>query len=185
MVWGQHHEIAGSSDLFATPFPFKIDKAFENFKDTILLVDKGEKSVSSSVGHGLMKGHPYAESRFKQANENMLKLSNSLQQGNIKEFIEIVENEALSLHAMMLTSNPSYVLMQPNTLKIIELVREFRSNEQSNLCFTLDAGANVHLLYPEKEEKRVAAFIEKKLSQFCQENRYICDTLGAGSVQLD
>ena len=32
-------------------------------------------------------------------------------------FIEIVESEALTLHAMMMTSMPYFILMKPNTLK--------------------------------------------------------------------
>jgi len=68
-AWGTHAEIDGSSDHFAVSFK-DVDPVFTTFQDTILLVDKGEKAVSSTVGHGLMEGHPYAESRFLQAHEN-------------------------------------------------------------------------------------------------------------------
>jgi diphosphomevalonate decarboxylase len=34
-------------------------------------VDKGEKQVSSTLGHDLMHNHPYAERRFLQAHENL------------------------------------------------------------------------------------------------------------------
>ena len=65
VVWGNHPEIEGSSDLFGVKFPYKIHPIFENYQDAILLVDKGEKQVSSTVGHNLMHHHPYAENRFK------------------------------------------------------------------------------------------------------------------------
>ncbi|MGY0408483.1 MAG: diphosphomevalonate/mevalonate 3,5-bisphosphate decarboxylase family protein, partial [Polaribacter sp.] len=105
VVWGKHPEIIGSSDLFGIEFPYKTHSVFKNYQDTILLVDKQEKQVSSSVGHNLMHQHPYAENRFLQANENIYKLSNILQNGDVKSFINLVESEALTLHAMMLTSN--------------------------------------------------------------------------------
>lgn len=184
VVWGKHPEIDGSSDLFGVQFPYKVHSIFENYQDAILLVDKGEKQVSSTVGHNLMHNHPYAESRFLQANENLGKMSTILQEGNIKDFINIVESEALTLHAMMLTSNPYFILMKPNTLEIINKIWEYRQEKNSNICFTLDAGANVHVLYPEGEKEKVNQFIENELSKFCQKNQYICDTVGFGAKKI-
>ena len=184
IVWGNHSEIKGSSDLFGVKYPNKVHENFKNYHDTILLVDEGEKQVSSTVGHKLMHNHPFAKQRFLQANENISKISEVLQNGNLKEFIAIVESEALSLHAMMMTSNPYFILMKPNTLKIINKIWEFRAETNSNICFTLDAGANVHVLFPEIEKELVNNFIIKELIQFCQENHYICDRVGQGAKQL-
>ena len=47
-----------------------------------------------------------------------------------------------------MNSDPSFILMKPNTLKIIELIREIREEEEMPWYFTLDAGPNVHLMYP-------------------------------------
>ena len=184
IVWGSHPEIEGSSDLFGVKFPYKIHDNFKNYQDTILLVDEGEKQVSSTVGHQLMYNHPFAKQRFQQANENISKISKVLQSGDLSAFIAIVESEALSLHAMMMTSNPYFILMKPNTLKIINEIWEYRAQTNSNICFTLDAGANVHVLFPEKEKKIVNNFIKSNLMQYCQENHYICDSIGEGAKQI-
>jgi diphosphomevalonate decarboxylase len=148
------------------------------------LVDKGEKQVSSTIGHNLMHKHPFAENRFLQANENLSKMSKILQEGNSKDFINLVESEALTLHAMMLTSNPYFILMKPNTLEIINKVWEYRQENNSNICFTLDAGANVHVLFPENEKENILQFIDNQLSKYCQKNHYICDTVGFGAKRL-
>lgn len=184
VVWGKHPQIEGSSDLFGVQFPYKVHSFFENYQDVILLVDKGEKQVSSTIGHNLMHNHPYAENRFLQANENLAKMSKIIQDGNVKEFINLVESEALTLHAMMLTSNPYFILMKPNTLEIINKIWEYRQEQNSNICFTLDAGANVHVLFPENEKEKVIQFIDNELSKFCQKNHYICDTVGFGAKKL-
>ncbi len=181
VVWGNHPEIKGSSNLFGTKFPYEIHPIFENYCDTILLVDKGEKQVSSTVGHNLMHNHPYAENRFKQANENLTKLSKILQNGDIKSFINLVESEALTLHAMMLTSNPYFILMKPNTLEVINKIWQYREENNSNICFTLDAGANVHVLYPNIEKTEIELFIKNNLAKYCQKNQYICDNAGLGA----
>lgn len=184
IVWGNHPEIEGSSDLFGVQFPYKVHDNFKNYQDTILLVDEGEKQVSSTVGHNLMHNHPFAKQRFQQANSNISKISKVLQSGDLSAFIAIVESEALSLHSMMMTSNPYFILMKPNTLKIINEIWDFRTQTNSNICFTLDAGANVHVLFPGKEKETVNNFIKSNLIQFCQENHYICDSIGEGATSI-
>lgn len=184
IVWGEHHEVDGSSNLFGTKYPFGVHQNFKNYQDTILLVDKGEKQVSSTLGHDLMLDHPFAEQRFRQAKENLSKLIPVFKNGDLSEFIKIVESEALSLHAMMMTSRPYFILMKPNTLQIINHIWKFREETGSNVCFTLDAGANVHVLYPEIEKETVLHFIKKELSKFCKNEEFIEDEAGLGAEKI-
>jgi diphosphomevalonate decarboxylase len=184
MLWGAHTEFEGSSNLFGIRYPHAVHDVFMNYKDTILLVDKGEKQVSSTGGHNLMHDHPYAKNRFMQANANLGKLKNILETGDLTGFISLVESEALQLHAMMMTSLPYYILMKPNTLEIIRRIWEFRKDTQSKVCFTLDAGANVHVLYPESENETVLEFIKTELSVFCKNGDFIEDNVGAGAIKL-
>lgn len=182
--WGEHKGILDSSDLYGVKYPFEVHESFRNYQDTILLVDKGEKQVSSTLGHDLMNGHPFAERRFQQAHKNLDLLKGIFESGDLSAFIKIVESEALTLHAMMMTSQPYFLLMKPNTLEIINKVFDFRERTGLHLCFTLDAGANVHLLYPEKEKKETLEFIKNELLQFCQNGQYIEDKVGKGAKQL-
>lgn len=182
--WGETASIEGSSNLFGIKYPYAVHEVFSNFHDTILLVDKGEKQVSSTVGHELMHGHPFATQRFDQAHSNLEKLKSVLSEGDLKTFISIVESEALTLHAMMMTSNPYFILMKPNTLSIINEIWKFRQESNTHVCFTLDAGANVHVLYPEYEKDIVFPFIKEKLVPFCQNGQYICDRIGLGAKKL-
>ena len=179
--WGSHRKINGSSDLYGIKYPYPVHAVFKNYHDTILLVDKGQKQVSSTVGHDLMHNHPFAANRFAQAHENLTKLKKIFNDGNLKEFIKLVESEALTLHAMMMTSLPYFVLMKPNTLEIINKIWAFRASSNTNLCFTLDAGANVHVLYPEKEQAAVYQFIKNELVAYCENGQYICDRIGFGA----
>lgn len=184
VAWGEHKNIPGSSDLYGVKYPHAVHENFRNYQDTILLVDKGEKQVSSTLGHDLMNGHPFAERRFQQAHENLDLLKEIFEKGDLSEFIKIVESEALTLHAMMMTSQPYFLLMKPNTLEIINKVFDFRERTGLHLCFTLDAGANVHLLYPENEKNETLDFIKSDLLQYCQNGQYIADNVGQGAKQL-
>jgi len=184
IVWGSHKEILNSSDLFGVKYPFDVHDNFKNYHDTILLVDKGEKQVSSTVGHNLMHNHPFAEQRFAQAHDNLSKLIPIFKEGDLKSFIEIVESEALTLHGMMMTSMPYFILMKPNTLEIINRIWRFRQDTGLHICFTLDAGANVHILYPEQEAEEIFKFINNELVVYCQNGHYICDRIGFGAKKL-
>ncbi len=184
IVWGEHAEINGSNNCFGIKYPFDVHQNFNDYQDTILLVDKGEKQVSSTLGHDLMLDHPFAEQRFRQAKENLLKLRPVFKNGDLSEFIKIVESEALSLHAMMMTSMPYFILMKPNTLEIINRIWKFRDETGSKVCFTLDAGANVHVLYPKLEKDNVLHFIKKELLQYCKNGEFIEDEVGLGATNV-
>lgn len=177
VVWGKHEDIEGSSSFYGIDYPYEVQDKFRNFKDSILLIDEGQKQVSSSVGHNLMHGHPFAEQRFLQADENITKLKSILATGGFDEFFALVESEALSLHAMMMSSSPYFILMKPNTLEVINRIWEFRQSQGVQVGFTLDAGANVHMLYPEASDEKVKAFIDENLIQFCQGEQVIHDQI--------
>lgn len=184
VVWGAHKEINGSSDLFGVSFPDEVADVFKNYQDTILLVDKGTKQVSSTVGHNLMHDHPFAKARFDQARKNLSSIKPILKEGNLEAFMELVESEALSLHAMMMSSLPYFILMKPGTLEIINKIWDFRNKTGLAVCFTLDAGANVHVLYPEAISEKILEFINNELVAYCENGHYICDRVGKGAKKL-
>lgn len=179
-VWGLTSEWAESSDEFAVP----VNDIHENFlgmKDSILIIESGKKQVSSSMGHELMKSNPYAKLRFEAAERNMQLLNGVLKRGDFAEFIDIMENEALSLHAMMMTSTPGFILMKANTLAAIEKIRAYRNNTGRSVGFTLDAGANVHILYPKAQDAEIKQFIESELIGLCENGVVLHDEMGGGA----
>ena len=184
MTWGQTKSFEHGSDLFASCFSDTLHPVFKSYHDTILLIDQGQKKVSSTVGHNLMKNNPYASARFAQAHKHMGQLKSILQAGDLEAFTPMVESEALTLHALMMASEPAFILMHPNTLSVLNKVEEFRHDTGLHLCFTLDAGANVHLLYPHEEHAAISSFIKTELASFCQEGQYIEDEVGMGAKKV-
>lgn len=176
VVWGDVNEVKGSSDLYAVKYPDEeIHPIFRDFNDYVLLIHEGQKSVSSTMGHGLMNTNPYAERRFQEARENFVPMKEILKSGDLEAFMKLVEHEALTLHAMMMMSDPAFILMQTGTLQVINRVWEFRKETNLPLFFTLDAGANVHLLFPSEKKAEISNFIETELLQYTQNGGIVRD----------
>ena len=182
-LWGETNAINNSSNQIAIKLQ-NTHSVFDTYQDYILIIDPKEKEVSSTIGHSLMNNHPFANGRIDQAIYNIKLLSEILENGDLTGLTNLAENEALSLHALMLSSNPSFVLMAPNTLEAIKIIRSFRNTTQTPVCFTLDAGANVHVLFPEHCKDFIDDNLMPLLKPLCFNNSYICDQVGFGPNKL-
>ncbi|MAE07904.1 MAG: diphosphomevalonate decarboxylase [Bacteroidetes bacterium] len=183
--WGEIEGIESSSNLYGSKLILNIKPVFETYQDSILIVDSTQKKVSSRFGHELMNSNPLSNKRFEQANNNIQRLLSVISSGDLVEFVKIVESEALTLHAMMMTSNPYFILMKPNTISIINSIWEFREETEIPVCFSLDAGPNIHLLYPHENKDQVIAFINSELLKFTNNNTVIHDKVGSGPEKLE
>lgn len=182
-AWGSSQMIKESSDLYAIPIA-GLHEVFANFHDDILIVSDQEKAVSSSAGHALMDTNIFASKRYEQAGAHMKALLKTMKEGDLNSFGKIVEDEALTLHALMMCSDPSYILMEPNTLEVIKRIRAYRKETGLPLFFTLDAGPNVHILYPHHMKTEADAFINGSLLSLSHEGRIIKDQVGQGPMKL-
>lgn len=184
-LWGYDPDLNQSTDEAAIPVLTDKNNDLSQLGDAILIVSSKPKKVSSSAGHGLMSHHPFAEARFEQARQKLKELFLAISENNEKEFIRIVENEALTLHSLMMSSENGFTLLRPNTWNIIGKVREYRDRSGIFIAFTLDAGPNVHLIYKLSDRENVLTFINNELIIFCEKGYWIDDRMGSGPVELN
>ena len=183
-IWGQTQAYKLASDEYAVPFVETLNPVFKTYHDSILIASRGEKKVSSTAGHALMDGNIFAQNRYDQANQRFNNLLDILRAGDLHAFGKIAENEALTLHALMMTADASYILMRPATLSLIEKVQIYREETKQPLYFTLDAGPNLHLLYPDEIRNDVKQFIESDLVSLCEKGEWIDDHVGEGPLLI-
>ncbi len=183
-MWGHTPAVPESSDLFAIPCGQHIAPFYKSFRDSILIVSSKEKSVSSTQGHAFMDELPYAATRYAEAHRNIALLGECMKtEDQVAQFISIVESEALQLHALMMAGAQPFILMEPGTIAIIKVLWQFREKTGLPVCITLDAGPNVHMLYPEKHEGEIRQWIDDSLVQYCASGQVIHDQVGAGPVK--
>jgi diphosphomevalonate decarboxylase len=183
-LWGETAHVKHSSDEHAVPFESEVHKVFKKYQNSILIASSAEKKVSSRVGHALMKTNPFAKARFKQAKYNIAHMIRALSSGDIEQFGTITETEAMTLHALMMCSSPNFILMNPSTIAMINKIKSFRESSKLPVYFTLDAGPNIHLLYPENIKTSVIPFIQSELSEHCENGRIIWDQIGKGPTAI-
>lgn len=178
-IWG-HTSILSSNDEYAIEYK-DYNPIFTELRDAILIVSDRDKRISSLVGHSIMSVNPYADIRYSNAQKNVLKIIDAMKKGDLERFFSIVEQEALEVHAMMMVSNPPHLLLEPNSIEIINRIKNFRECTNLNVGYTIDTGPNVHFLYFDRDKEKVLPFIEE-LRQFCQNKKVIFDGLGKGPV---
>lgn len=184
-LWGVATGVPESSNEYAIHWGEHISDFYKNYQDTILIVSTKEKSVSSTLGHELMSGLAYADVRYGEAQKNLLQLIDAMSSDqDVDRFMSICESEAFQLHALMMSSASPFILMEPSTVAIIKEVWRFRKETNVPVCFTLDAGPNLHLLYPASFKEKVVDWIQSSLVQYCSDGMYIKDEVGSGPMKL-
>ena len=182
-LWGETPLCLNSSDEYAVPVNDQVHSSFRNLQDAILVISEKVKEISSSSGHILMHHHPFAENRIVQAENHFKELLNALRTGDFELLGKVAETEALTLHSLIMTSEGNPILFAPNTIYIIKKVQQVRKSGLP-LFFTLDAGANVHLIYPETEKEKIEKLIHSDLLQYCENGKVIYDRYGRGPVEI-
>ena len=180
-IWGDNDTVKAASNQYAIPYK-EVADIFSTYHDDILIISKSEKSVSSRAGHALMENNPYALNRYEQAHRHLGEIIAAMGAGDLERFGSIVEKEALTLHALMMASEPPYMLMEPNTLAAINSIQSFRKEKSIPVYFTLDAGPNLHLLYPDEYVSDLIP-LKEELITFCADGRIIEDRTGTGPLK--
>lgn len=171
-LWGEHLSLGIGNNDHSIPLKFP---AIPHLGDSILVIDKNPKKISSSQGHLRFQNHDFYTSRVNQANIRMYHLIHHLKLGNWSQCCPIIKQEALTLHALMLSSADPFTLLRPNTLVAIEKLEYYQKKLGSWLTYTLDAGPNIHILYPMDKKDTVHSLLKKEFQYLCEDHMIIDD----------
>lgn len=127
--------------------------------DVIAIVSKEHKRVGSKHGHTLALTSDLQPARVTGAFDRFTICKRAVLDRDFATFAEVVELDSTIMHAVMMTSNPPLFYWEPASLTIMKQVREWRE-AGLNVCYTLDAGPNVHCLCLEKDAPRVVELLQ-------------------------
>ncbi|MBI3172522.1 MAG: diphosphomevalonate decarboxylase [Chloroflexi bacterium] len=126
--------------------------------DCVAVVNAGHKKTGSTEGHALAGTSPLQAARVDDAPRRLEICRQAILRRDFAAFAEIIELDSDMMHAVMMTSHPPLMYWQAATLEIFHAVREWRAAGLP-CAYTVDAGANVHVLCPREQ----AGAVEKRL----------------------
>jgi diphosphomevalonate decarboxylase len=128
--------------------------------DCIAIISSSHKKTGSTEGHALAGTSPFQAARVEDAPRRIEICRSAILKRNFEAFGAIVELDSDMMHAVMMTSQPALHYWLAASLAVMQAVREWREGGLS-ACYTVDAGANVHVLCPEKAAEEVAMRLRK------------------------
>ena len=128
--------------------------------DCIAIVSASHKKTGSSEGHAVAHTSPLQTARVADAPRRLEICRGAIFERDFNAFASTVELDSDMMHAVMMTSTPALHYWKPASLEVMNDVREWRT-EGLPVCYTVDAGPNVHVLCPEA----VAHVVDKRLRE--------------------
>jgi len=126
-----------------------------NLRDVIAIVETEPKKIPSLVGHERASTSPYYPERQRLLPERTRRVRSAIERRSFEDLAPVVEEEAVDLHLIAMSSRPPIFYWRPGTIAVMDEVRRLRESGVA-ACFTIDAGANVHVLCPADVESDVA-----------------------------
>lgn len=134
----------GDTDSFAVSIA---PQNYWDLVDCIAIVSSEPKPIGSTEGHALAESSVFQAARVNDAPRRLQVCRKAILQRDFNLLAEIVEEDCLMMHAVMMTSHPALLYWAPASLAVMRAVAEWRRGGLP-ACFTLDAGPNVHVLCP-------------------------------------
>ena len=128
--------------------------------DCIALVSSAHKKTGSTEGHALAGTSPLQAARVLDAPRRLDLCRRAILERDFEALSAIVELDSDMMHAVMMTSSPALHYWQPASMAVMKAVRQWRG-EGKQVCYTVDAGANVHVICPAKDSNETAARLRK------------------------
>jgi diphosphomevalonate decarboxylase len=124
--------------------------------DIIAVVSRTHKEVGSTAGHRSASTSNLQDARVAGAQERFNICRHAILDRDFATFAEVVEHDSNLMHAVMMTSRPPLFYWLAPTLTIMDSVRRWRDQDGLQVCYTLDAGPNVHCICVRKDAQKVS-----------------------------
>jgi len=145
----------GSEDSFARQIA---PPEHWDLRDIIAIVSRAHKRVGSTEGHARAPTSHLYQARVASVEARLAQARAALLERDLATLGPLIEEDAISMHAVMMTSRPPIHYWLPSTVRLINEVQRWRA-EGLQVYFTLDAGPNVHLICQAADQ----AEVEKRL----------------------
>ncbi len=114
--------------------------------DLIAVVSHAHKATGSTAGHTVAATSPLQAARLATARERFDRCKAAILARDFAALAPVVELDSNIMHSVMMTGTPSLLYWEPATLAVMHQVRRWRETDGLEVCYTIDAGPNVHCI---------------------------------------
>jgi len=129
--------------------------------DIVAIVGESKKEISSTKGHSLTGTSPFFNKRIADLPQKIKDIKKALKFKDFTKLGTIIEEEALNMHAVMLTQRPPLIYFNSSSLSIIREIYEMRK-KGIEAYFTLDAGPNVHIICKAPDAPKIKKILKNQ-----------------------
>lgn len=169
---GSAHEDSYAESI-ASPDYFPLE-------DVIAVISPAHKHVGSTAGHATANTSILQMARVESAADRLESAKRGILGRDFGALASVVEEDSNLMHAVMMTSKPPLFYWLPQSLRIMLAVQEWR-RQGINVCYTLDAGPNVHCICAAGDAGAVAA----RLKELEPDIEVIRSSVGGGARILN
>ncbi len=123
--------------------------------DVVAVASREKKEVPTTEGHKLAQSSPFYATRLSHMDEKIRLCRKLIKENDFASFGDLIEKEALEMHAVMITSNPSLIYWLPATVTIMKEVQGWRRRNAVEAYFTINTGQDVHVICRKRDAKKV------------------------------
>ena len=144
--------------------------------DVVAVVDAGAKKIGSAENHQLAATSAYFPTRLAEIPARLAAARTAIAQRDLELLGVTMEADAVSMHAVCMTSTPPSFYWYAGTLSVIHAVRGWRE-QGLQAYFTIDAGPNVHVICAAADRDEV----QRRLAALPGVQFTIANGVGAGA----
>jgi len=130
-----------------------------DLRDVIAIVSQAHKRVGSTEGHALAPTSHLYQARVASVADRLPQARAALLEKDFSTLGPLIEEDAVSMHAVMMTSRPPIYYWLPGSIQLIHEVQNWRA-EGLEVYFTFDAGPNIHLICQAADQAKVEKRLE-------------------------
>lgn len=145
-VAGDSHESSYAYSLYPP--------SYWDIVDVIALTDYSPKDVGSTTGHVAAQESPFYQVRLDHVEDHLKLAKRAFAAKDFPALGEVIEKDSLSMHAVMMTSNPHLYYWNGVTLNILKSLQQWRADNLLAYA-TIDAGPNVHVICQQQDQDEV------------------------------
>ncbi len=152
------------------------EPSYWDLVDIVVIISDSAKKTTSYSGHKNVETSSLFSERLAGVGKRLKRMLEAFEKKDLERFGKLVEDEALSMHSVMMSQDPPLFYWSCATFELMRKITDLRASGLP-VYYTIDAGENLHLITERRYEDKVL----KQLRQQSQIKDLISNSPAVGA----